>query len=203
MTYTIKTDRFVPHYVNEDHTESAVDTQEASTITVSLVDTPDLWTWLHDQCQPLAYVPPLTIKTDRFVPHYATADHTSVELDTQEVAALIISQADTPELWAWLHAQCQPADYVAPVAPPRSVAMWRARTIMKITPWGEGTLFDAVQQAIAGLTNPLQKASAEEALERGDIFDRDGMFVPVLAKIVGISEEQLDTLMQQAAGLPA
>jgi len=144
-----------------------------------------------------------TIKTDRFVPHYATADHTSVALDTQEVAALIISRDDTPELWDWLHAQCQPADYVAPVAAPRSVAMWRARTIMKITPWGDGTLFDAVQQAIAGLTNPLQKASAEEALERGDIFDRDGMFVPVLAKIVGISEEQLDALMRQAAELPA
>ena len=85
----------------------------------------------------------------------------------------------------------------------RVVAMWRARTIMKVTPWGEGTLFQAVQAAIAALTDPLQKASAEEALERGDVFDRDGVFVPMLAQAVGISDEQLDDLMAQAAALPA
>ena len=94
-----------------------------------------------------------------------------------------------------------------PVVPdlpaPRSVAMWRARTIMKVTPWGEGTLFQAVQAAIAGLEDPLQKAAAEEALERGSDFDRDGVFVPMLASVVGISDEQLDELMAQAAALPA
>jgi len=87
--------------------------------------------------------------------------------------------------------------------PPRSVAMWRARTIMKVTPRGDGTLFDAVQAAIAALTDPLQKASAEEALERGDVFDRDGVFVPMLAYGLGITEKQLDELMEQAAALPA
>lgn len=85
----------------------------------------------------------------------------------------------------------------------RSVAMWRARTIMKVTPWGAGTLFEAVQSAIASLADPLQKAAAEEALERGTDFDRDGVFVPMLAQIVGISDEQLDDLMHQAADLPA
>jgi hypothetical protein len=86
---------------------------------------------------------------------------------------------------------------------PRSIAMWRARTIMKVTPWGEGTLFEAVQAAIAALEEPMQKAAAEEALERGSDFDRDGVFVPMLAAVVGISEEQMDELMEQAAGLPA
>jgi hypothetical protein len=81
--------------------------------------------------------------------------------------------------------------------------MWRARTIMKVTPWGEGTLFQAVQAAIASLTDPLQKASAEEALERGTDFDRDGVFVPMLAAVVGISDEQMDQLMEQAVALPA
>ncbi|NBJ13357.1 hypothetical protein [Microvirga arsenatis] len=85
----------------------------------------------------------------------------------------------------------------------RSLAMWRARTIMKVTPWGEGTLFQAVQAAIAALSDPLQKASAEEALERGDVFDRDGVFVPMLAQGLGITEKQLDELMEQAAALPA
>ncbi len=68
---------------------------------------------------------------------------------------------------------------------------------------GEGTLFQAVQTAIASLEDPLQRAAAEEALERGDIFDRDGVFVPMLAAAVGISDQQMDLLMEQAAKLPA
>lgn len=85
----------------------------------------------------------------------------------------------------------------------RVVAMWRARTIMKVTPWGEGTLFQAVQGAIGQIADPLQKAAAEEALERGPDFDRDGVFVPMLAQIVAIGDEQMDELMAQAAALPA
>jgi hypothetical protein len=79
---------------------------------------------------------------------------------------------------------------------------------MKVTQWEEGTLFQAVQAAIASLSDPLKRASAEEALERGtdfdrDDFDRDGVFVPMLAAIVGISDEQLTDLMEHAATLPA
>lgn len=91
----------------------------------------------------------------------------------------------------------------APPSPPRSVAMWRARTIMKVTPWGDGTLFDAVQASIEGLGDLTQKAAAEEVLERGDVFDRDGVLVPMLTQAVGISEDQIDDLMMQAADLPA
>ncbi len=90
-----------------------------------------------------------------------------------------------------------------PPPPPRSVAMWRARTIMKVTLWGSGTLFEAVQAAIANLSDPLQKASAEEALERGDTFDRDGVFVPMLMQVVGVDEPTMDEFMEQAAALPA
>lgn len=90
-----------------------------------------------------------------------------------------------------------------PLVVPRAVAMWRARTIMKVTPWGEGTLFDAVQAAIPNLEDPLQRATAEEALDRGDVFDRDGVLVPMLAGIVGVSDEQLDDLIIRAAELPA
>ncbi|HZH10530.1 MAG TPA: hypothetical protein VEZ24_09175 [Microvirga sp.] len=116
----------------------------------------------------------------------------------QIVGAYAVAQPGYAEEWI------EEADLSMPVPQShRSVAMWRARTIMKVTPWGGGTLFDAVQQAIAGLTDPLQKAAAEEALERGDVFDRDGMFVPMFSKALGISDEQLDTLMRQAAELPA
>lgn len=135
---------------------------------------------------------------------FANPEHTAAIVQTEEAGAIVASETDTPELWAAVLKVATPADYVAPSAHvPRSVAMWRARTIMKVTPWKGGTLFQAVQAAIAGLTDPLQKASAEEALERGDVFDRDGVFVPMLAGGLGLSDEQLDELMEQAAALPA
>jgi len=98
-----------------------------------------------------------------------------------------------------------PEEYVPPPPPPapRVVAMWRARTIMKVTPHGDGTLFDAVQAYIAGMADRLQKAAAEEALERGTEFDRDGVFVPLIAAGVGIDEPTMDALMEQAHALPA
>lgn len=98
-----------------------------------------------------------------------------------------------------------PMDNIAPLPDPRTrvTAMWRARTIMKLTPWGEGTLFDAVIAAIAQLTDPVTRVTAEEALARGDVFDRDGSFVPMLAAVVGLSDEQMDDLIVQANALPA
>jgi len=41
------------------------------------------------------------------------------------------------------------------LVPPRSVAIWRACTIMKGTPREGRTLFDAVKAFIAGMTDPL------------------------------------------------
>lgn len=134
---------------------------------------------------------------------YANEDNTAAVIVTEEAGAVLLSAVDTPDLWAEMLAWGAPDPFVRQLIATRSVAMWRARTIMKVTPWGEGTLFDAVQAAIAGLEDPLQKASAEEALDRGDVFDRDGVFVPLLAAAVGISDEQLDELIGQAAGLPA
>ena len=58
------------------------------------------------------------------------------------------------------------------------------------------------QAAVSALTDPLQKASAEEAPERGDLFVRDGVFVPMLAGSFGITDEQLDESMARATQLP-
>jgi hypothetical protein len=131
-------------------------------------------------------------------------DDLVLRLDGVLVLTAADDNPDTLAFREWLAAGNVPGDAVPlPISTPRSVAMWRARTIMKVTPWGDGTLFEAVQTAIAGLDEPLQRATAEEALERGDLFDRDGVFVPMLAAVVGISDEQLEDLMHQAAALPA
>lgn len=86
---------------------------------------------------------------------------------------------------------------------PRSTAMWRARAIAKVTPHGNGTLFDAVVTAIAGMTDPLVQAAASEAWERGTTFDLDGHLVPVLMGALGMTEEDVVPLIDAAESLPA
>lgn len=94
--------------------------------------------------------------------------------------------------------------YVPPSAPsPRLTAMWRARAIAKVTPHGNGTLFDAVVAAIANMTDPLVQAAASEAWERGTTFDLDGQLVPVLVAALGMTEEDVLPLIAAAENLPA
>lgn len=89
-----------------------------------------------------------------------------------------------------------------PVLAPRVTQMWRARAVMKLTPHGSSTLFDAVVTAIDALTEP-NKTIAREAIEYGNVFDRDGVFAPVLADELGLTETEIDDLMRQAEALPA
>jgi len=96
-----------------------------------------------------------------------------------------------------------PPEHVPDPSPFRSVAMWRARAIMKITPWGDGTLWDAVLAAIEQLPDQVERVIAYEALNGSGDYDRDGVFVPRLAAIVGIDDTTHDQFMKDAAALPA
>lgn len=94
--------------------------------------------------------------------------------------------------------------YVAPEPQlARSTAMWRARAIAKVTPHGDGTLFDAVESAIDGMSDPVQRAAAREAWERGTIFDLDGQIVPVLLDALGLTDQDVLPLIAAAEALPA
>lgn len=97
----------------------------------------------------------------------------------------------------------QPYDPPSSVPGPRSTAMWRARAIAKTTPHGDGTLFDAIVSAIAGMTDPFVQAAASEAWERGTTFDLDGQLVPVLMDALGMTEEDVLPLIAAAENLPA
>lgn len=90
-----------------------------------------------------------------------------------------------------------------PAASPRATAMWRARAIAKVTPHGEGTLFDAVEAAINALPDPVMQAAAREAWERGTLFDLDGQLVPLLMTSLGLSEADILPLITAAEELPA
>jgi hypothetical protein len=59
--------------------------------------------------------------------NYANADHTSAIAMTAEAGAVAASAADTPELWAAIHAAGVPADYVAPSIVPDSVGRVQAK----------------------------------------------------------------------------
>lgn len=86
---------------------------------------------------------------------------------------------------------------------PRKTAMWRARAIAKATPFGDSTLYEAVVSAIAGIEDPLTKAAAEEAWERGTEFDLDGQMVPMLMAGLELTEADVLPLIAMAEQLPA
>ena len=49
---------------------------------------------------------------------YANSEHTSAVAITAEAAAVALSEIDTPEAWAALHAWGTPSAYVPPSPPP-------------------------------------------------------------------------------------
>lgn len=97
----------------------------------------------------------------------------------------------------------QPDPEPEPPHVPRSTAMWRARAIAKVTPHGDGALFDAVVAAIDGMSDPLAQAAASEAWERGATFDLDGQLVPLLMSSLGMTEGDVVPLIEAAESLPA
>jgi hypothetical protein len=49
---------------------------------------------------------------------YANEDHTAAVIDTAEAAAVLVSEKDTPDLWAEMLDWGSPAAYVAPTPQP-------------------------------------------------------------------------------------
>lgn len=89
---------------------------------------------------------------------------------------------------------------------PRSTAMWRARAVARVTDYngGPGKLFEAVETAIDGMSDPLIQSAALEAWNSGaTTFDLDGQLVPVLMGALGMTEEDVLPLIEAAEALPA
>jgi len=75
---------------------------------------------------------------------------------------------------------------------------WRIRAVAKLTPFGDGTLMDGVDAAIAGITDPQEKAIAEEVFYHGNTLRRDSTLLVTMAAGLGVSDEDLDTLFETA-----
>lgn len=101
----------------------------------------------------------------------------------------------TTEAYGWTQTAAPPASnpewYVQPA--------WRIRAISKVTPFGGGTLLDAIDATIASLSSdPVQKAVAEEVFYGGNILERDSTLLVTMATGLGLSASDLDSLFQQA-----
>jgi len=78
---------------------------------------------------------------------------------------------------------------------------WRVRAVVKATPFGAETLMDAIISEIAAITDPLQQSIAEEAFFGGNVLDRNSGLLINMAAIIPLTDEELDTIFQQAAAI--
>jgi len=77
---------------------------------------------------------------------------------------------------------------------PKKITSWQARAALKLTPMGEGTLFDAVESAIAALPEDNQKIVIQTAWENNANFERNAPTIIALSEAIGMTSEQVDEL---------
>jgi hypothetical protein len=86
---------------------------------------------------------------------------------------------------------------------PNQTDLWRARLVMKATPWtgtfgGAGkSVFDAVKAAIQALP-AAQQVRASEAIEYSNVLTRSGNLVRAIQQQLGMTDDQIDDLFRQA-----
>jgi hypothetical protein len=87
---------------------------------------------------------------------------------------------------------------VAPYKVPTEIPAWKGRTILRLTPTSDGTLWDDVQSAIAGL--PDQQRVAFEEVLGGTIWTRNSPMLITLAQddAINLTSQQVDMLFVAA-----
>ena len=106
----------------------------------------------------------------------------------------------SPTVYGWTTspvdapAEAKPSWYTQPA--------WRIHTVAEITPYGEGTLMDAVTMAVASLSaDPVQQAVAKNVFFNGNILERDSALLNGMALSLGLSGSDLDNLFLAADGI--
>lgn len=104
----------------------------------------------------------------------------------------------TTEAYGWKQVEAPPAKNPKWYSQPA----WRIRAISKVTPYGDGMLIDAIDTIVESLSSdPVQKAVAEEVFYGGNTLERDSALLVGMAAGLGLTDEQLDNLFQQAASI--
>ena len=116
------------------------------------------------------------------MPAFNIKDKTGSVINTI-VADEVFVEANYPGAWELLPEPAQTSDV------PQSVS--RAQGKMALIQAG---LWPAAMAFVDGITNPVQKAYAEVALNDTQEWRRDSLFLTSATATLGLSEEQLDTL---------
>ena len=100
----------------------------------------------------------------------------------------------TAEVYGWVQTEAPPKRkprwYTQPT--------WRIRAICNVTPYGDGLLMDAIIAAVDAIEDPVQKAVSKEVFFGGNTLERDSMLLVSMAGALGLAEEDLDSIFQQA-----
>lgn len=124
-------------------------------------------------------------------------DKIVTELANPRKGAAFVAETD-PELAAFRN---------PPNPIPAQVELWKARVVMKSTPWagkygGPGrTVFDAASAAIAAMTDQAKKRAAVEAMDYTNFLTRNGTVVRAIQQAIEMTDAQCDALFQQAAAI--
>ena len=100
----------------------------------------------------------------------------------------------TTEVYGWVQTEAPPEPdpewYTQPA--------WRIRAICDVTPYGDGLLIDAITAAVDAIEDPVQKAVSKEVFFGGNTLERDSMLLVSMAGALGLTDEDLDSIFQQA-----
>lgn len=84
---------------------------------------------------------------------------------------------------------------------PKEVPAWRIRVVAKLTPYGAGTLHDAVVGLINQLEDPAHRVAAEEIYLGGNLLDRESALLQQVAAALQLPPEQVHAIFIAAAAL--
>jgi hypothetical protein len=84
-----------------------------------------------------------------------------------------------------------------PNAVPVEVSNFQGRTMLR-----KAGLFDAVQDSINAIADPLEKAIAQDAFERGT-FSRNSALLASITAELNLTSEQVDEMFRQAVEITA
>jgi len=140
---------------------------------------------------------PTSLTTNSLPPTPTGYNYVEDLVKPEEAAAegFVWTRELTTESYGWVQTATPPAPnpewYIQPA--------WRIRAISKVTPYGDGTLMDAIDTIIVSLSgDPVQKAVAEESFYGGNILERDSTLLVNMAAGLGLVDDQLDELFLQA-----
>jgi hypothetical protein len=82
-----------------------------------------------------------------------------------------------------------------------SISAWQAHTALKLTPYGDATLYDAVVQILNALPDGAEKILAITAFQNGANFERNSPTILNIATVLGLDSDEIDELFTLGASL--